>query len=325
MTEPRTTVPALSVAVPVYCEEQGIGEFHRRLVQALERDQQLASWEIVYADDGSTDATPDLLSNLAADDSRVRVISLSRNFGHQAAITAAMEHARGDAIVLIDSDLQDPPEVIPSMVAKWREGYDVVYGQRSQRAGESLFKRATASVFYRLLNRLSEVQCPRDVGDFRLLDRRVVDTLSSMPERSRYLRGMIAWIGFRQCAVVYDREPRFAGVSLPKMLRFAVDATTSFSDKPLRLATRLGMLLIVCAAGLSSWMLIGQMLLKDEGPSGWASLLTVVMMFGGVQLLTIGVLGAYVGRIYQQVQQRPIYIVASDSASPREQGDAAAG
>ncbi len=318
--EPPSThlpgAPTLSVAVPVYMEEDGIGEFHRRLVGALDRLTDGDTWEIVYVDDGSCDATPHFLSALADADSRVRVLTFSRNFGHQAAITAAMEHSSGQAIVVIDSDLQDPPEVILEMVAAWRGGAQVVYGQRRQRAGESFFKKATAAIFYRMLKWLSEVDIPRNVGDFRLIDRCVADILQSMPERSRYVRGMVAWIGFRQVPVIYDRDARFAGTTkypFRKMLKFALDATTSFSDKPLRLATRIGVFFLLLALAGSTYLVIAQLFLTSATAPGWASIMVVVLLFGAVQLLSIGLLGEYVGRIFRQVQFRPQYIVGHDT------------
>jgi dolichol-phosphate mannosyltransferase len=315
-----SAAPTLSVAVPVFMEEEGIGEFHRRLTGVLEGLDNIESWEIVYVDDGSRDSTPLLLRSFADADPRVRVLTFSRNFGHQPAITAAMEFAAGEAIVVIDSDLQDPPEVIQEMIDAWRNGAQVVYGQRRQRAGESVFKKATASIFYRLLRWLSEVDIPRNVGDFRLIDRRVADVLQSMPERSRYVRGMVSWVGFTQVPVVYDRDPRFAGTTkypFRRMLKFALDATTSFSDKPLRLASRLGALFLFLAIGGSTYLLASELFFDSATAPGWASIMVVVLLFGAVQLLSIGLLGEYIGRIFRQVQFRPNYIVKDDTQAAR--------
>jgi polyisoprenyl-phosphate glycosyltransferase len=234
----------VSIVVPCYNEDAVLPDLHRRLVSALEQVEG-EGFEIVYTDDGSDDLTLSILRGLQSADARVRVVSLSRNFGHQVAVTAGLEHASGDAVVIIDADLQDPPEVIPEMIARWRDGYDVVYGLRSERAGETTFKLWTAKAFYRLINHVSEIEIPLDVGDFRLLDRKVLDGLLSMPERGRFLRGMVSWIGFKQVAVIYDRAPRRAGKSkypFIRMLRFAVDSVVSFSSVPLRLAIWVGFL-----------------------------------------------------------------------------------
>ncbi len=307
-----------SVVVPVFCEEQGIREFHERLSAVLDGNSGVGRWEIVYVDDGSTDTTAEILQQFAGADDRVRFLRFSRNFGHQAAITAGMEHARGRCMIVIDSDLQDPPEVIPAMIKKWKEGFEVVYGQRESRAGETVFKKWTAALFYRLIDSLSDVHLPPDVGDFRLIDRKVADALRVMPERSRYVRGMIAWVGFNQYALPYARDERFAGETkypLRKMIHFAVDATTSFSDKPLRVATRIGAFLIALSLLFTIWLLVNHFILPNTSTvPGWASLMAGITVFGGVQLLTIGVLGEYIGRIYKEVQQRPIYIVSDDSS-----------
>ena len=299
----------LSIVVPCYNEEAVIGEFHRRVVAALAGIE--SDLEIIYTDDGSRDQTANILRELQQKDRRVRLVSLSRNFGHQLAVTAGLEHARGDAVVIIDADLQDPPEVIPEMIERWRDGYQVVYGLRVRRAGETTFKRWSAKLFYRLLNRLSEIEIPPDVGDFRLLDRQVVDVLLAMPERDRFLRGMISWVGFRQVAVVYDREPRRAGESkypLMKMLGFALDSVISFSFAPLRLAIWVGFGAIAAAfAGIIYALIIR--LYTTEWVRGWASIFTAILFLGGIQLITLGIVGEYVGRIYAEVKMRPLYVV----------------
>jgi dolichol-phosphate mannosyltransferase len=252
-----------------------------------------------------------MLRELQGVDSRVRVVSLSRNFGHQIAVTAGLEHASCDAVVIIDADLQDPPEVIPEMIERWRDGYQVVYGLRARRTGETTFKLWTAKLFYRLINKLSEIEIPLDVGDFRLLDRKVVNALLAMPERDRFLRGMVSWIGFKQVAVIYDRAPRRAGQSkypLMKMLRFAVDSVISFSFVPLRLAIWVGIGAIAASfAGIVYALVIR--LYTTEWVRGWASIFTAVLFLGGVQLITLGIVGEYVGRIYGEVKLRPLYVV----------------
>lgn len=300
----------LSIVVPSYNEEAVLEELHRSVVAVLEQSDD-TGFEIIYTDDGSDDQTLKILSQLQARDSRVRVVSLSRNFGHQIAVTAGLEHASGDAVVIIDADLQDPPEVIPEMVERWRDGYEVVYGLRARRAGETTFKLWTAKAFYRLINRLSEIEIPLDVGDFRLLDRKVVDALLAMPERDRFLRGMISWIGFKQVAVIYDRAPRRAGQSkypLMKMLRFALDSVISFSFVPLRLAIWIGFGAIAASFTGIVYALVIR-LYTNDWVRGWASIFTAVLFLGGIQLITLGILGEYVGRIYGEVKLRPLYVV----------------
>lgn len=300
----------VSIVVPCYNEEAVLGELHGRLASVLEQIGGLDG-EIVYVDDGSSDETRELLRQRQAEDSRVRVVSLSRNFGHQIAVTAGLEHASGDAVVIIDADLQDPPEVIPEMIARWRDGYHVVYGLRTDRPGETAFKLWTAKLFYRFINRLSKVKIPVDVGDFRLLDRRVVDVLLSMPERDRFLRGMVSWIGFRQAAVMYSRAERRAGESkypLLKMFQFAADGVLSFSLTPLRLALWVGFLSIgLSFAGILYALIIR--LYTNDWVRGWTSIFTAVLFIGGAQLVTLGIIGEYIGRIYAEVKRRPLYVV----------------
>jgi dolichol-phosphate mannosyltransferase len=305
--------PLVSVVSPVYQEEAGIEEFHRRLTESLEPLSDTLAFEIVYVNDGSTDRSRDLLEKLVAHDDRVRVVDLSRNFGHQVALSAGVDHARGDAVVVIDSDLQDPPEVIPELIQRWRDGFKVVYGVRTHRAGETRFKLWTSKVYYGLIDRVSEVPLPRQAGDFRLLDRTVVDVLARMPERNRYVRGMVAWAGFAQCAVEYERDPRYAGetkYTLRKMTRLAFDGVTSFSDRPLRLATQLGLVVMAAAFAFAAWVIVGSIVDPGGGNRGWPSLMAVVALLGGIQLLCIGVLGEYVGRIYRETKGRPLYVVS---------------
>ena len=300
----------LSVVVPCFDEEAVIRETHRRLTAVLGEVPDL-DFELVYVDDGSRDATLDVLRALQSSDSRVRVIALSRNFGHEVATIAGLAEANGDAVAVIDADLQDPPEVLLRMLERWRDGVDVAYGMRSAREGETAFKRWTASAFYRLLDRLADVAIPLDTGDFRLMDRKVVDAFLAMPERDRFMRGMVAWIGFRQEPVRYRRAARAAGETkypLRKMLHLAMDAILSFSLAPLRLATWLGF----SAAALA---LLGVVygfvvrLVTDTWVPGWAALFVVVLFLGGVQLVLIGVLGEYIGRIYREAKRRPLYFV----------------
>lgn len=269
------------------------------------------TWELVIVDDGSKDRTAEILRQFAAKDKHIRPVIFARNFGHQIAVTAGMEYARGQAIILVDADLQDPPEVIPELIANWRDGYEVVYAVRRQRKGESLFKRATAAAFYRLINRITEIDIPLDTGDFRLIDRRVVDVLNQMPEHHRFLRGMSAWVGFRQVGVPYDRSPRFAGEThypLRNMFRLALTAVTGFSFFPLQLATYIGFL----SAGIALLAILAVIILRLSGNEaflGQASTLIAVLFFGGVQLISLGILGEYIGRLYDEVRGRPLYIV----------------
>jgi polyisoprenyl-phosphate glycosyltransferase len=300
----------LSVIVPCYNEEAVLAETHRRLTTVLE-DLDDLDYEIVYVDDGSRDRTAGILAALQASDEHVRVIRFSRNFGHQTAVTAGLEHATGDAVVLIDADLQDPPEVIPEFVARWREGYHVAYGVRTDRPGETRFKLATARAFYRVLGRLSETDIPLDAGDFRLMDRRVVTALQSMPERDRFVRGMVAWVGFSQVAVPYRRSPRLAGESkypFFRMLRFALDGVTSFSVAPLHAATWIGF----ASSALALLGVIYALVLRlftNDWVTGWTALFIAVLFVGGTQLLALGVIGEYIGRIYAESKRRPLYLV----------------
>ena len=303
------TAPEISVVVPCFNEEGVLAETHRRLMAAL--TEIALPFELIYVDDGSRDQTLTLLAGIQQSDPRIRVVALSRNFGHQLAITAGLNHSRGRAVVLIDADLQDPPEVIPDMIARWREGYEVVYGTRLHRDGETAFKTKTAEWFYRLINRISEIPIPLDTGDFRLLDRKAVDALTSMPERDRFVRGMVSWVGFRQIAVPYDRAARHAGeskYSLFRMLRFATDGILSFSIVPLRIATFLG---ITAAAGalIAAAAAVVFMLAGTFRPGPWLAVLLAGLFVGGVQLICLGIVGEYLGRIYGESKHRPLYVV----------------
>jgi len=302
-------VPELSLVIPCFNEESVIDETHRRLITTLEQIAQ--PFELIYVDDGSRDRTPAKLAEIQQSDSRVRVVALSRNFGHQLAITAGLNHSRGRAVVIIDADLQDPPEVIPDMIARWREGYEVVYGTRLRRDGETAFKTKTAEWFYRGINRISEIPIPLDTGDFRLLDRKAVDALTAMPERDRFVRGMVSWVGFRQIAVPYDRAARHAGeskYSLLKMLRFATDGILSFSIVPLRVATFLG-IAAAATALIAAAASVVLMLASTFRPSPWLAVLVAGLFIGGVQLICLGIVGEYLGRIYGESKHRPLYVV----------------
>ena len=301
--------PLISVVVPIFNEVQVIQEFHDRMSRIAQQGGH-CRYRIIYVDDGSKDGSHELLCKIAQMDERVWVIKLSRNFGHQPALTAGLDYAEGDAVVFIDADLQDPPEVIPRLVEVWQEGFDVVHARRMRRRGESKLKLLTAKVFYRTIAVISQVQIPQDVGDFRLLSRKVVDQLRSMRERDRYLRGLSSWVGFRQTSVHFDRDERFAGgtkYSYPKMFNFAVDGITSFSNAPLRLATWFGF----GAAFLSFIYMIIVLVQKFMGYTveGWATIMVTILFVGGIQLICLGILGEYLGRVFNEVKCRPIYIV----------------
>ncbi len=318
-TPPRTP-KLLSLVAPVYNEELLIEEFVARATAALAD----YDYELVLVDDGSADETPQLLDRMARSDPRVRVIHLSRNFGHQAALTAGLEHAIGDVVAMIDADLQDPPELIPDMIAQWSQGADVVYAVRRQREGETAFKLATASWFYKLFDKLAQVDLEPNSGDFRLLDRSALNALLAMTERSRFLRGMTVWIGFNQTAISYERDARHAGetkYTLRKMLRFSLDAITSFSHLPLQLATYAGMF----SAGLAFIAIPVVIVLRiaDSYLPGFSSITIAILLLGGIQLIAIGVIGEYVGRIYDEVKHRPLYIVREELNHPAASGRAA--
>lgn len=302
----------LSIVVPCYNEEEVLNETILRLYKTIEvLEQDDLDVELVFVDDGSKDGTRDILRRFSEADHRVCMIGFARNFGHQLAVSAGIDAARGNAVVLIDADLQDPPEIIVEMVKKWRGGFDVVYGTRTDRLGEAHFKVVTARIFYRVLNRLSDVPIPLDTGDFRLMDRKVVDVIKSMPEHDRFVRGMVSWVGFRQVSQPYQRDKRFAGESkypLTKMLRFAFDGILSFSVKPLQFSIMLGILSSAFAMLVIIYSLILRLFTHAWVP-GWTALIVAVLFLGGVQLICVGIIGEYVGRIYREVKQRPLYVV----------------
>ena len=303
--EPRE-LSLVSVVAPVYNEDATIDEFYARVCAALDT----LPFELVLVDDGSADGTPMKLEALAANDPRVRVVYLSRNFGHQTALTAGLDHARGDAVVMIDADLQDPPEVITTMLDHWRAGCDVVYAVREHRDGESRFKLSTARWFYRLFDKLAQVELQQNSGDFRLLDRRPLDALLLMRERNRFLRGMTVWVGYTQAAVPYHRDSRYAGetkYTIPRMLRFSLDAISSFSHRPLQLATLLGFL-ISTLAFIAIPVVVVLRILGSYLP-GFSAVTILILLLGGIELIAIGIIGEYVGRIYDEVKGRPLYLV----------------
>jgi polyisoprenyl-phosphate glycosyltransferase len=297
-----------SIVAPAVNEEDTLPHFYERVVAVMEQVGE--PFELVLINDGSSDGTFRVMRALHERDPRVRVVDFSRNFGHQIAISAGLDYARGDAVIIIDSDLQDPPEVIPQLIARWKAGVEVVYAQRARRTGETRFKLLTAAAFYRLIARITSVEIPRDTGDFRLLDRRVVQTLVTMREHHRFMRGLSAWVGFRQEAVPYDRHERFAGTTkypLRKMIRFALDAITAFSYAPLQLATSFGFLL----AALSLVGIVVAIIVRVFGGAiqGQGTTLIAVLFLGGIQLIFLGIIGEYLGRIYDEVRARPLYIV----------------
>ncbi|HYV47095.1 MAG TPA: glycosyltransferase family 2 protein [Myxococcaceae bacterium] len=320
-----------SVVVPLYNEEAVLPELYRRVAGVLKGAA--VSYELVLVNDGSKDGTWALMKQLREQDPCVTLLNLSRNFGHQIAITAGIEHAAGDTVVIMDADLQDPPEVILEMLARWREGFDVVYGVRTRRRGDGWFKRATASLFYRVVRMATRVDIPVDTGDFRLISRRAVEHLKRLRETNRFVRGLVAWLGFRQVGLTYERAPRYAGQTkypLGKMLRFAADAVASFSVAPLRLASSLGFLVSFGSFAYAAFAIYAKVWL-GRTLQGWASLIVAVAFLGGVQLLCLGIVGEYLGRVYDEVKGRPLYVVQDFDAGTaggrlveRDQNQAAA-
>lgn len=318
MADERNVV--CSVVVPMYNEEEVVRETYKRLKAVM--DSSGVSYEIIFVNDGSRDKTVQIIETLCQADEQLKLVDFSRNFGHQIAITAGMDYSVGDCVVVIDGDLQDPPEVILQMLERWREGYEVVYGQRIERKGDTFFKKATAAVFYRFLAHMTEVQIPVDTGDFRLIDRKVCDSLKRINEKNRYIRGLISWLGFKQIGVEFVREDRFAGVTkypLRKMLKFAADAITSFSFKPLKLATYLGFLISMASFVYLAVILIQKLFFPETVIQGWASTLAVNLFFNGIVLLMLGIIGAYIGRIFDETRNRPLYIVRDLKNVSRDQ------
>jgi polyisoprenyl-phosphate glycosyltransferase len=303
----------ISVIIPVYNEEKGLPELYARLRSSVEKVSKDA--EFIFVNDASTDGSLGLIRHMAETDKRVRYISFSRNFGHQLAVTAGLEHSKGKVAVIIDGDLQDPPELIPALYEEYRKGFKVVYARRKSRAGESWFKKTTARMFYRLLKRLTHVQIPIDTGDFRLIDRQIVEQLRLMPEPNKFLRGQIAWMGFRQTFVEFDRDARKygkTGYPLKKMLRFALDGITAFSDVPLKFATAAGFFVSAIALLVILYALFSHFVLNHT-ITGWTSLIVSSMFIGGIQLFAIGIIGEYIGRINNSVRNRPLYIIEENN------------
>ncbi len=314
----------LSVVVPIYFEEKVVPEFYARVKKVLLDLQPKIDHEIVFIDDGSRDRSLELLKGLSQKDRTIRIISFSRNFGHQFAITAGMDHASGDAVVIIDGDLQDPPEIIPQMVEKWEEGFKVVYGVREKRKGENPVKLLTAKLFYRLIKLLSDTELPLDAGDFRLLDRKVVDALKAIREENRYIRGLVSWAGFIHYGLLYKRDPRYAGktkFTLKKMVKFAFDGIMSFSDRPLKITAYLGFLITVASFLVALRIAIIKIIHPQVIVSGWTSLILTVLFMGGVQLISLGILGLYVGRQYREVKRRPLYIISEKMGFAESRND----
>jgi glycosyltransferase involved in cell wall biosynthesis len=309
------TRPGLSIVVPLYNEARNVAPLLERISSVIEQLQASYDCEIVIVNDGSTDGTAAAVRREMEGRRHMVLVNLSRNFGHQLAATAGLDLAHGDAVVLMDGDLQDPPELIEAFVRKWREGFDVVYAMRRTRPGESRFKLLTARLFYRLINRLTKVAIPLDTGDFRLMSRRVVDALKRSPERNRFLRGMVSWVGFNQTAIAYDRDVRYSGATkypLGKMIRFAMDGITSFSDIPLRFASYFGFTVSVVAF-VYAIIVVAFKLFSLRPPAytpGWASTIVAVLFLGGVQLMSLGILGEYLGRVYDEVKGRPLYLIS---------------
>ena len=301
----------VSIVVPMYYEEEVAKECYERLTKVAKSIEEY-TYEIIFINDGSKDKTLPILEEIASEDENVKVISFSRNFGHQCAVTAGIQYVTGDAIVIIDADLQDPPELIPDMLKLWEEGNEVIYGKRKTRQGESKFKLLTAKMFYSTLNALSDVEIPKDTGDFRLVDRKVIDVINSMPEHNKFLRGLFSWVGFKQKAFEYERKERFAGKTkypLKKMLKLASDGIISFSTKPLKLLGGLGMMAIIISIGILIYSLLSYVFSWNQLAPGWTSLMVTITFLGGVQLISIWIMSEYVGRIYDESKQRPQYII----------------
>ena len=301
----------ISLVIPMYYEEQVVEECYNRLTKVLKEIQDY-EYEIIFINDGSKDNTLDILERIAKVDNNVKVISFSRNFGHQAAVTAGLKYVTGDVIVIMDADLQDPPELIPDMLKEWEKGYEVIYGKRKSRKGESVFKRLTAKAFYSTLNKLSDVEIPKDTGDFRMVDRKVVDVVNSLPEHNKFLRGLFSWVGFEQLAYEYDRKERFAGKTkypFGKMLKLALDGILSFSTKPLKIVGGLGILSVIISFVILIYSLLSYIFKWNSLTPGWTSIMCTITFLGGIILISVWMIGEYIGRIYDEVKNRPQYIV----------------
>lgn len=301
----------VTLVIPMYYEEKVAEECYKRVKENLKKLENY-NHEIIFVNDGSKDRTLNILEDIAKNDDNVKIISFSRNFGHQAAVTAGLQYVTGDAIIIMDADLQDPPELIPDMLKLWEEGNEVIYGKRKSREGESVFKLFTAKMFYKTLNALSDVEIPKDTGDFRLVDRKVVDTVNLLPEHNKFLRGLFSWVGYKQTPFEYERKERFAGETkypLKKMLKLASDGIISFSTKPLKIVGALGIFSIVISIILFIYALISYIFKFNNLSAGWTSIMVAVTFFAGVQLLSIWIMSEYIGRIYDETKQRPQFII----------------
>ena len=302
----------ISLVIPMYYEEKVANKCYEKVSNVLKSLEDKYDHEIIFVNDGRKDKTLDILEEIAKKDTKVKIISFSRNFGHQAAVTAGLKEVTGDAIVIIDADLQDPPELIPEMLELWEQGNEVIYGKRKTRKGESAFKLLTAKMFYKTLNALSDVEIPKDTGDFRLVDRKVVDVVNNLPEHNKFLRGLFSWVGFKQKAYEYERQERFAGETkypLKKMLKLASDGIISFSNKPIKMVGALGIISIIISVIILIYALISYIFKLNELSAGWTSLMVAITFFAGVQLLSLWVISEYIGRIYDEAKGRPQYIV----------------
>lgn len=302
----------ISVVIPIYFEELLIESLNERLLNVINSLTDNYDFEVIYVNDGSTDGSVELLSNICRKDTRFKLIDLSRNFGHQRAITAGIDYAHGDAVIVMDGDLQDPPEFIVNLINKWQEGYEVVYAIRSSRMGESYFKKVSASLFYKFINYLSNIDIPRNVGDFRLMDKAVVIELCKLRESSRYIRGLVSWVGFKQCGIYYTRDPRYAGetkFSFAKMFKFALDGIFNFSEKPLYIASYVGFGISAVSAIWGLFIAYSYFLGNFVGVLGWSSIMVAILFIGGLQIAFIGLIGQYLGRTYSEVRNRPLYII----------------
>lgn len=302
----------ISVVIPMYYEEQVAEECYERVSKVLYDLRDSYDYEILFINDGSKDNTLSILGNIAKEDRKIKVISFSRNFGHQAAVTAGLKFATGDCVVIIDADLQDPPELIPDMVKEWEKGYDVIYGKRKKRDGESAFKLLTAKAFYQTLNKLSDIEIPKDTGDFRLADRKVIDVINSLPEHNKFLRGLFSWTGFKQEPLEYERKERFAGTTkypLKKMLKLATDGILSFSIKPLKLVGGLGILSVVISIIILIYAILSFAFKWNNITPGWTSIMCTLTFMGGIILISLWMMGEYIGRIYDEVRGRPQYVI----------------
>lgn len=303
--------PKYSIIAPVYNEEANLDRLYQEITRTM--DSTGEPWEMILVDDGSRDRSAETMASLHKQDPRIKTLCFARNFGHQIAVTAGLDYVSGDATIVIDADLQDPPEVILKMIEKWKQGYEVVYGVRSERKGETWFKKMTAKLFYRVIYRITDVDIPLDTGDFRLVDRRVVDTLKTMREKARFIRGMTSWVGFKQTGVEYVREERFAGEThypLKKMLKLALNAITGFSYVPLQIATYVGFLIAMVSAICTVLVIYARLFLASQAFYGQATTLVTVLFLGGIQLITLGLIGEYIARIYDEVRGRPLYVIS---------------